>query len=153
MLILPGSRSTLTYGDIQRVYWWYWNRRSGPGTSTKKEEDNAGAFKFNPQKPRPLQPYQAYMTLYKEEIMPKISEKYSEYRRTLSEGETATQWWPFCMAQAKEMLQEETEDVKEEVEKRRKAVKEAVDWDVLLNASEGEENAHALQRQAREAQR
>ena len=56
------------------------------------------------------------MKLYKQVIMPKIKADYNTYLGDVSEDEDIVGWWKFACARAKEMLADETDDVKKEVE-------------------------------------
>lgn len=125
---------------MQQIYWWFYNRAH----KTQKEAARGKKFKFAPLKSRPLQPYQAYMTLYKETFMSVIADRYTEYKAALPAGEEPQKWWPFCMEQTKKLLEAETAEVKEKVEKERKKKKGEIDWDVIINAEEDEMTAAML---------
>ncbi len=68
--------------------------------------------------------------------MPVIADRYAEYKDALPAGEEPQKWWPFCMAETKKLLEEETDEVKAQVEKERKRKKEDLDWDIIVNAEE-----------------
>ncbi|KAL1942370.1 hypothetical protein VTO73DRAFT_6434 [Trametes versicolor] len=119
----------------QQIYWWFWNHRF------KKKDDKKAArasrsLGLAPKQPHPQQPYQAYMNLYKEKIMPQISDCHVEYKAALPEGEEPKKWWSFCMEQAKKLLEDESDEVKAEVETKRKAAKTSVDWDIIFNTDD-----------------
>ncbi|OJT15786.1 hypothetical protein TRAPUB_4058, partial [Trametes pubescens] len=134
-----------------QIYWWFWNRRFKKKSDRKAA--HAGRFLgLVPKRARALQPYQAYMHLYKEKIMPEISDRYAEYKAELPEGEEPTKWWPFCMEQVKKLLENETDAVKAEVETKRKAAKTGVDWDVIFNADHDDDAVPITHEQALQMQ-
>ncbi len=71
--------------------------------------------------------------------MPQISDRYVEYKAELPEGEEPKKWWPFCMEQVKKLLEDESDEVKAEVETKRKAAKTSVDWDLIFNTDDNDD--------------
>ncbi|OJT12277.1 hypothetical protein TRAPUB_11176 [Trametes pubescens] len=122
----------------QQIYWWFWNRRFKK-KGDKKAAHASRSLGLAPKRPRPQQPYQAYMHLYKEKIMPQISDRYVEYKAELPEGEEPKKWWPFCMEQVKKLLEDESDEVKAEVETKRKAAKTSIDWDLIFNTDDNDD--------------
>ncbi|TBU36317.1 hypothetical protein BD309DRAFT_1073009 [Dichomitus squalens] len=94
-----------------QIYWWFWNRRFGK-TGVKKAKEG---ISLTPKRPVRLQPYQAYLSLYKDTIMPAIQQRFNGYKVSVPPAELRT-WWSFMIEQAKEMLTEETAEVQAAVE-------------------------------------
>ncbi|KAJ8486943.1 hypothetical protein ONZ51_g4502 [Trametes cubensis] len=97
----------------RQIHDWLWNRRVGKSTTKAKA---TAELELQGKKTGKRQPYQVYMKLYKQVIMPKIKADYNTYLGDVSEDEDIVGWWKFACARAKEMLADETDDVKKEVE-------------------------------------
>lgn len=93
------------------------------------------------------------MSLYKDKIMPVVSDRFAEYKATIPEGEEPRKWWPFCMDEVKKLLEAESDEVKAEVEVKRHAAKTGIDWDVVFNAGDNDDDVPITQAQAQQVQR
>ena len=78
----------------------------------KKEKEG---LDLTPKKAVKLQAYQAYLSLYKDTVMPAIQQKFEAYKASVPPEEVRA-WWGFVIDQAKEMLAAETEEIKAQVE-------------------------------------
>ncbi len=65
---------------------------------------------------QPLHPYQAYMHLYSDRVMPLIKLNYAAYKHDLPEGQEPREWWGYATAEAKRLLESKTEEVKAAVD-------------------------------------
>lgn len=139
---------------------WFWNRRQGK-ILKKKKGRHAATLNLVPKKPTRLQPYQVYMNLHKVRIMPKIRAEYKQYLVDYAEEhcggdddnanedsdnesggmEAPDAWWKFACARAKEMLVEETEEVKREVEERADKAPEAAGLDPFFDDADSDKIA------------
>ena len=72
------------------------------------------------------QPYQSYIILYNDRVLPHIREAYSAYTRELPADEEPRKWLLFMSEKAKQMLNDETEEVRAVVEEHRSKANETV---------------------------
>ncbi len=105
---------------LQQIYWWFWNRLVPGGKKKRKQEKSL--LSLTAKKSRPPQPYQAYLTLYTTKVMPRLHQLYEEHKASVAEGEEAKKWWPFVITEAKRLLSQETDEVKQEVADYREMV-------------------------------
>ena len=91
-----------------------------------------------------LHPYQAYLNLYKDRVMPVINTRYYMYRVKLKDGEQPVSELKFRNKLAAELLNEEPDDVKQRVERfrefSRKKAKQGVLGSVMEDASPDEDD-------------
>ena len=99
---------------------------------------------LNKKKTGYLHPYQAYLNLYKDRVMPVINTRYYMYRAMLKTGEEPESELKFRNRLAQELLEEEPDDVKRRVERfrefSRKKAKQGVLGSVMEEASPDEDD-------------
>ncbi len=101
--------------SIQQIKWWFYNdsKRQKKGGGKKQEKVD---LKLDAPKPRKMQDWQGYLSLFAEEIADGFDERYEAYKATVKKPKG--RWW-FTMHTAKERLAAAPEDVKRQVEDRR----------------------------------
>ena len=135
------------------MYWWFYNRRNGEKTGKRvTEDDRKTTIDLTKRAKKHVIPYQAYMSLYRKTLGPKVKEAYKQHVASVPQGEVS-KWLPFMTQMAREMYEAESEEVKAEVEKYRKKLSEsgsalvgftdASAWTDDLSLSE---EAHEIQR-------
>ncbi|OBZ73056.1 hypothetical protein A0H81_06612 [Grifola frondosa] len=97
-----------------RIYWWFRNRTRA-GSSTQKINQRS-ILNLTKKKNYRLHPYQIYLKLYKDKVMPIIKARYDQYRKSLPEGEVPKEEFGFRNELAVELLKSETEEVRAAVE-------------------------------------
>ena len=72
-------------------------------------------------KKKKLQPYQAYLKLFKEDLRPLIRENYEELVRNVSADDPVPDRFSFTIEFARDLLSQETDEIKTLVEQYRHA--------------------------------
>lgn len=146
----PYSARVLT-SLYQRVEWWFRNRAranvTGRGNAT------TAVLNLTRRRPQPLAPYQAYMHVYSDRVMPLIKDNYRKYKAELPVDEQPREWWGWATAEAKRLLDTEPDDAKAAVEAYRQLHSQssapvAFDLKELMNegAERAQEHVRGLQR-------
>ncbi|KAJ8472367.1 hypothetical protein ONZ51_g8553 [Trametes cubensis] len=107
----------------QRIWWWYYNRTRG--VSSKR------VLNLNKKRTGYLHPYQAYIHLYKDRLMPLLSNKYYMYRVKLGSDVEPMAELAFRAKVGTELLAEESDEVKQRVENFREFARRAAAKGVL----------------------
>ena len=97
---------------LQRLYEWFYNNCRTSESSVSKTE----FLDLAPKRTQKLLDYQAYLRLHKEKLAPIVSSRYEAYKQGLGPDETPDAFIKFQAAVAKELLEEEPEDVRAAVE-------------------------------------
>ncbi|KAI0747754.1 hypothetical protein C8Q80DRAFT_1270224 [Daedaleopsis nitida] len=96
----------------RRLYnWFYCMLRNTMPTSNSE-----GILDLTPKRSGKLLNYQAYLKVKKDELAPIIQSRYKDYKDSLAVGEEAVAFIKFQGDVAKELLAQETDEVKTEVE-------------------------------------
>lgn len=107
-----------THLVVQQVRWWMLNRtRAGANKKKGADKSVTAVLPLMDKKGRGLLPYQAYMRLYTEKVMPEIPVLYEAYRAAeKGEGRKPKGQWAFTIEEMQRQLNRETDEVKQEVD-------------------------------------
>ncbi|KAI0671899.1 hypothetical protein C8Q78DRAFT_991412 [Trametes maxima] len=125
--VAHGNRATAISvkkkAEKQRVTEWFYNNTRLPKSNRP--------INLKKRKTGYLHPYQAYMKLYKDRVMPSLKEKYVAYLSSLAADETPVSELAFNSKMAKEMLRNEPQDVQDAIEEFREQRRIQASTDLL----------------------
>ncbi|THH22511.1 hypothetical protein EUX98_g8181 [Antrodiella citrinella] len=133
---MPGGATRGEQRDLlrTRLHQWFGNHTRKMVAGSSKPRLSKGMLNLG-KRSQVLHPYQAYLKLYNKKLRPTIDTKYAEYKAGLGEGETPQDKWPFTIKLVQQLLNDEDEDVKAEVEAARRDGKDFDMTRVLGSAS------------------
>lgn len=141
---------------LQQIRNWLWNRREGKIAAGKKQKNPP--LDLLVKKSSHMHPYQAYMRLYKKKIIPAIKVEYKEYEEKCKSGDAGDpiepdDWWKFACARARVLYENETDEVKKEVEEFREKNTDVINLEQFYAAdNEGMDESAELAKTANNLQ-